>query len=200
MLDGLQALRLTALDFWEESSIALGTGLVGGALSLLLLPLPFVLAAHYGVADRISEERVVTWRVWLQRGRRHAPFFYKWALLVILISVIFSGNVLFYRRLDTWWATALSWIAAGLLFLWLLPQPLVPALYFRQADRRLRVALRNAAVLAFSDPLSTIVLWLALLALAIPLGYIAWPLLLLLQFLMALLSTRLVWLRLKRVT
>jgi hypothetical protein len=200
MLDGIRALRLTALDFWEESFIVLGTGLVGGLLSLLLLPVPFVLAAHYGSAERITEERIVTWRIWLQCGRKHAPFFYKWMLLVVLVSVILAGNIAFYQRLDASWAAPVSWFMVSLLGLWLLPQPLVPALYFRQADRRLRVALRNAAVLTLTDPLSIIVLWLALIVLAIPLGYIAWPLLLLLPVMMALLGTRLVRLRLKHLS
>ena len=200
MLDGIRALRLTALDFWEESLIVLGTGLVGGVLSLLLLPLPFVLAAHYGMADRISEQRIVTWRIWLQCGRKHAPFFYKWMLLVVLVSVILAGNIAFYQRLDASWTSVVSWFIVSLLGLWLLPQPLVPALYFQQIDRRLRVALRNAAVLTLTDPLSIILLWLTLLVLAIPLGYIGWPLLLLLQVLMALIGTRLVLLRLKRLT
>lgn len=199
-LDGIRAVRLMALDFWEDSFIALTTGLVGGMLSLLLLPLPFVLAAHYAAADRISEERIVTWRIWLQCGRKHAPFFYKWTLLVVLVALIFSGNIAFYQRLDASWAAILSWIAVTLLLLWLLPQPFVPALYFRQADRRLRVALRNAAVLTLSDPVSAIVLWATLLVLAIPLGYVAWPLLFLLQVFMAILSTRIVRLRLKHLT
>ena len=200
MLDGIRALRLTALDLWEDSFTVLGTGLLGGMLSLLLLPLPFVLAGHYGVADRISEQRIVTGRIWFQCGRKHAPFFYKWMLLVALVSVILLGNIAFYQRLDASWTTIVSWLMMSLLFLWLLPQPLVPALYFRQTDRRLRVALRNAAVMTLTDPLSIIVLWLALLVLAIPLGYIAWPLLLLLQVIMALLGTRIVWLRLKHLT
>jgi hypothetical protein len=197
-MDGLRALRLTALDFWEESFIILGTGLVGGLLSLLLLPIPFVLAAHYGIADRLSDERVISWRAWLEGGRAHALFFYKWFLLAVFVSVVFLGNVVFYSRFDASWAPVMRLVALSLLLLWLLPQPFVPALYYRQSDSRLLTALRNAAILAFTDPFSALVVWLAALALAIPLNYIAWPFLLLLQVFVPFLSTRTTRLRLKR--
>jgi hypothetical protein len=194
---GLHALRLAINDLWEESSLVLSSALLGGLLSLLLFPFPFVLAAHYGTADRIGDQLVVSWRTWLQAGRAHARFFYKWFLLVAFVSLVFLSNLYFYSRFEAWWATALRWLVAGLLLFWLLPQPLVPALYFQQSDRRLRVALRNALVICLTDPLAIVVLWAATLLLAIPLASVALPLLLLLQMFIALLSTRIIGLKVK---
>jgi hypothetical protein len=197
-MNGLQAARLALADFWEESALLIGLGLLGGLLSLLLLPLPFVLAAHYGTADRIASQLVVSGRTWLRCGREHARFFYGWALLVLVVSIVLLGNFLFYQRFDSWWATPMRWLMGSLLALWLLPQPLVPALYIQQVDRRLRTALRNAVVVCLQDPVAVIILWLALLLVTLPLAYVAIPLVLLLQPLVAAISTRLIYLELKR--
>jgi hypothetical protein len=192
-----EALTLAAGDLWEDSWLLVGTGLVGGLASLLLLPLPFVLAAHYGVAEKITGDRAVSVRVWLQCGREHARFFYKWMLMFVAVSVIFYGNLYFYWRYEAAWAQILGWVVIGLWLLWLLPQPFVLAVYFWQSDRRVRVALRNGVLLALSDPLSLFILWGSTLLLAIPLGYTSELLLFLLPPWMVLLSTRIVWLHLK---
>jgi hypothetical protein len=197
-MNALRALRLALLDIWEESTMVLGIGLLGALLSLLVLPLPFVLAGHYEAADRIAEERTVTWRSWLQSGWGHARFFAFWLLLVAVVAVVLAGNLLFYRRFDAWWAALMRGLTTSLLILWLLPQPLVPAFYFRQVDRRLRVALRNAAIVAIGDPFSIIILWLATFLLALPLAYVAVPLLPVVFVFVAFMSTRLVGLRVRQ--
>ncbi|MDQ4077994.1 MAG: hypothetical protein M3220_17320 [Chloroflexota bacterium] len=197
-MNAFRALRFAAIDLWEESLVLLMVGLLGGLAALLVLPLPFVLAAHYGVAERIPEHRVIGWRVWFRCGREHARFFYKWVLLLFVVSAVLLTSAYFYIQLGSEAATILGSITGGILLLWWLPQPFVPALYLKQEDRRLRIALRNATVLALRDPLSPILLWFSALLLAIPLGYVAWPLLLLLLVWLALVSTRAVWLHLKR--
>ena len=193
MGNALRALRLAARDFWEESLTLILLGLIGGILIVLVLPIPFVLAAHYGVAARIPEQRTIGWRDWVAVGRAHAPFFYRWFLLVLGITLLFLGSAYFYTELGATWALALSGLSGGLLLLWWLPQPFVPALYFQQEDRSLRTTLRNATVLAFSNPAAPLILWGSLIALFFPLSYIAVPLLLLLAIWMALYSTRVVW-------
>jgi hypothetical protein len=191
-MTGLRALRLAIGDMWEESTMVVSIGLLGLLLSLFILPFPFVLAAHYGTADRVREGRFVSWRVWFQAGREQARFFYQWVILVTLVALTFVANFYFYQRFDGSWATALRWLMIGLLLLWLIPQPLVPALYIRQHDRRLRIALRNAAVLLLRDPLTLLVLWGVTLLLALPLAYVALPLLAFLPVLVAFISTRIV--------
>lgn len=193
----LEALRLAASDLWDDSWVLVIVGLLGGLLSLLVLPLPFVLAAHYGMVERLTENRVISLRDWVESGRKHARFFYKWVALVAAVSLLFVSNLIFYGRYDTTWARGLSALMLGLWVVWLLPQPFVPALYFWQSDRRVRVALRNAAIVALSDPLSTLLLWGSALLLAVMLGYVRWPLLLLVPVWVALFSTRVIWLRLR---
>lgn len=195
---GLRALRLTVQDFWAEAAFITSSGLLGGLLSLLILPLPFVLAGHYGSAAQISEGSAGSWRTWFASGREHAGFFYKWVLLVAVITVGFVGNLVYYARFDAQWAAVLRGLMLSLMVLWLFPQPLVPALYLRQSDRRLRTAMRNAYVVCLTEPGTVIVLWAAILLLALPLLYFATPLLLLVQLFIPFVSTQIVALKLKR--
>jgi hypothetical protein len=195
-MDGLRALRLVAHDLWEESSLLLLVGLAGGVLSLLILPIPFVLAAHYATAARISEDRVATFRTWLEEGWANARFFYGWVLLFLLLGVPLLSGILFYSRLAAPWSIMLRWLCILFLTIWLLPQPLVAALYWQQEDRRLRTALRNAFVITASDPLSVLVLWIVSLVVGGVIAYYVWPLLLLLPLLAAVFSTNVLKLKL----
>jgi hypothetical protein len=194
-MDGLRAIRLAARDLWEESSLLVLAGLVGGVLSLLVLSLPFVLAAHYAAAARIAEDQVTTLRSWFEEGWASVGFHYQWFLLLILVSLLPLSGILFYGRFATAWALPLRWFCVLFLTIWLLPQPFVPALYWQQEDRRLRTALRNAFVLTATDPLSVMLFWVVVLAIGATLAYFIWPMLLLLPGVAAVFSTRILWLK-----
>lgn len=188
----MDALRRTLSDLWDESLLIIAVGVLGGLISLVVIPIPFVLAAHYGMALRISERRVVSVRDWFGLGREHLRFFVLWSVLAAVVTVVLAGNVLFYLRLEVEWAWMLAYAIVGLLLTWVLPQPFVPAFYLQQTDRRLRTALRNTIVLLVTEPLSILLLWLGTALLAIPLAYLAWPLLPALLPVMALVSTHVV--------
>lgn len=198
MAEAWRAFRLSLGDLWESSFLVVTAGLLGGFASMLLLPLPFVLAAHYGSALRLAEQRVVTWRTWLADARQETGFFVKWTLLLVVTIVISAVNVNFYGQLPFAGATLLRWLMALLLLLWLLPQPFVPAVFLQQEDRRLRTTLRNTAVLILRNPLHALLLWAGALLLAWFLAYIAWPLLGLLLPYLAIGGTRAVFIQLGR--
>ncbi|MDX1664762.1 MAG: hypothetical protein R3272_13300 [Candidatus Promineifilaceae bacterium] len=128
-MTGLRALRLTLRDLWQEAFVILSIGFIGGLLSLLIIPLPFVLAGTYGVALRIAGGRIAGWREWYEDARAHARFFYKWALLVALVVVVLLTNVNFYWNMAGSFGEVAGGVAMGLLIVWLLLQPYVPALY-----------------------------------------------------------------------
>jgi uncharacterized membrane protein YesL len=186
-----RAAWLALRDFWEEFLLVAVVGPVGTLLSLLVIPLPFVLAGHYATASRVAEGRAVSWRDWWVTAREHALFFYKWFALLLVVGLVLLANVVFYRGVATDWALFMQWIFTGFLFLWISFQPYVPACYFEQSDLRLRVSLRNAAIIAVADPLSLLAFWLlalplALISLAFP------PLLLLAPLFLIMVSTRIV--------
>lgn len=188
----LDPLRRTLSDLWEEALLLTLTGVIGGLLSIVLVTIPYVLAAHYQTAMRISQHRVVSLRDWFRFGRRQLRFFVQWSLLAAFVTLVLIANVIFYLSLQFEWAWVLAYVFIGLLLTWLLPQPFVPAFYLQQTDRRLRTALRNTAVLSVTEPISVILAWTLVALLAIPLAYFAWPLLPAVIPVMALISTHVV--------
>lgn len=192
-----RAIRLAFTDLWDESLLLVVVGLFGSFLSVLLLPLPYLIGAFYGIALRLSERRAVPWRMLWELAREHLRFFVQWVALSGAITIILLGNIWFYLSIGAEWSRLVSWFMAGLLLTWVLPQPFVPAFYMHQEDQRLRLALRNAAVFLVMDPFAVILLWLTLAGVAVPLAYAAWPLLGTLIPLMALISTRIVQLYIK---
>ncbi|MDQ7028771.1 MAG: hypothetical protein Q9O62_02830 [Ardenticatenia bacterium] len=195
-MNGVRAFGLALRDVWEEIGFLIMVSLAGGALSALVVPVPFVLAAHYGAARRIAEGRVVGWREWLQQGRKHARFFYAWAVLLATTTSIAVLDVRFYLQQPSPPLFLLAGLIFGALAAWLFVQPLVPALYLEQADRRLRLALRNATVLAAQDVLSVAVLWAVTVGLTVLLTIAFPPLMVLMPAFVALVSVRLVRLHL----
>ncbi|GEM_PF-6720032 len=191
-MNGVRAVGLALRDMWEELGTIGLVSLVGGALSLLVVPIPFVLAAHYGTARRIAQGRVVGWREWVRLGRAHARFFYTWGGLLAVTTAIAVLDLRFYIQQPS----PILFMAAGLIFgalaVWLFVQPLVPALYLEQAEPAVRLALRNAAALAAQDVLSVAVLWFVAGGLTALLAALFAPLMVLVPMFTALVAVRLV--------
>lgn len=161
-MNGLRAIWLALRDVWYELSIVTLASLAGGLLSLLVVPLPFVLAAHYGLARRIVRGRAAGWRDWVEAGRTHARFFYKWVGLLALTVAIFAVDLRFYLQRPNTFLFLLFSFFMGFFLVWVFVQLLVPPLYLEQQDPRLTLALRNAIVLAFQDPFSLLLVWMFL--------------------------------------
>ena len=192
-----RALRLAFADVYDELLVLMGAGFLGGALSLLLIPFPLVLGGHYGALKRAAEGRIVSLGDWLSLARDNAGFFYKWVAVAVGVATVLVLNVPFYWRMGTAWGQIAGGVAAGIFLLWMLPQPFAPALYLQQPDQGLQRAFRNAAVVAFLEPVATIVMWLASALLGAILWWMAPPLILPLPVFTAAFATRVVMLRLK---
>ncbi len=196
-MNALRALKLAFTDVYDELLVLMGAGILGGALSLLLIPLPLVLSGHYGALRRAAEGRIVSLGDWLSAARENAGFFYKWVLVAVGVGTVLGLNAPFYWRMGTAWGQIAGGVAVGIFFMWLLPQPYAPALHLQQPEQGLRQSLRNAAVVALLDPISTIVMWLATALLGGILWWMAPPLILPLPVFTAAFATRVVMLRLK---
>lgn len=156
----------------------------GGALGwidylvtvLLLIPLvafPPALAGLWNAANVAAKGRVASWADYVEGLRRY--FWKAWglALLNVLVALIVSTNVRFYTpgvtpfeispTLSTWIGGAFVALAC----LWLIFQMYPMAMLLEQEDQRLRVALRNSAVLFIANLGFTIVLALVLLLVAV---------------------------------
>ena len=182
-MTGLRALRLTLSDLWDEGFVLLSLGFIGGLLSLLIIPLPFVLAGYYGVALRIAGGRVAGWREWFRDARTHARFLYKWALLVAVVAAVLATNVDFYWKMSAAPAQVAGGVALALLVVWLLGQPFVPALHIlhyrlqpQETPPGVRQSLRLAARMALRNPVATLLPWPLTFLLLLAVGALGlWP-------------------------
>lgn len=196
---GVRAFWLALRAVWEEFYAVVMAALVGFLCLLTLILAPVALVGNYVLARRIADQRAVGWRDWWEGARAEWRVGYKWTLLNLGVIFLLLFNFNFYgARIGGTLGSLLAGVWLMVLFLWLATQFYVLPLYLMQQQRRLRLALRNAALLAVTDPLTTLALMALTLLLVAALYIIAWPLLLLLPPFLALAGTHATRLRLIR--
>ncbi len=160
-------------DFWDELFLLALMNVVTVLLAIPVVTLPPALAGLWNVANRVAQGKATGWSDYFEGFRRY--FWKAWglALLNILVVIIVITNLWFYTPANApfeihptlgLWMRAL-WIAVALLWLALQMYPL--ALLLEQEDQRLRVALRNTAVIFIANPGFTLVLAALLLIVAV---------------------------------
>jgi uncharacterized membrane protein YesL len=160
-------------DLWDELSLLILMNAVSALLVIPVVTFPPALAGLWHTANRLTNEKSIHWRDYFEGFRRY--FWKAWglALLNILVAAVVFTNISFYTPGNTPFEinpTLSIWIRGlflGIVFLWLIIQMYLMALLLEQQDQRLRVALRNAAVLAVANPGFTLVLALLLLIVAV---------------------------------
>ncbi|MBL7064920.1 MAG: DUF624 domain-containing protein [Anaerolineae bacterium] len=160
-------------DFWDALFLLALMNVVTALLAILVVTFPPALAGLWSTANRVVQGKAVGWSDYLEGFRRY--FWKAWglALLNVLVVIIVITNVRFYTSGNapfeisstlSLWIRAF-WAAAA--FLWLILQMYPLALLLEQEDQRLRVVLRNAAVLFVANPGFSLVLALLLLVVAV---------------------------------
>jgi len=173
MKDVLRIFWEALKDFWDELFLLVLMNVVTMLLTIPVVTLPPALAGLWNAANRVAQGKAVDWSDYFG-GFRH--YFWKaWglALLNLLVAIIVVTNLWFYTpgnapfeinaTLSVWLRA--FWIAIALL--WSVSQMYTLALLCEQKDLRLRVTLRNTAVLFFANPGFTLVLALLLLIVGI---------------------------------
>jgi uncharacterized membrane protein YesL len=159
-------------DSWDELFPLMLMNIVTVLLVIPVVTFPPALAGLWHAANLVAKGRAIHWSDYFGGFRRY--FWKAWglALLNILAAIIVFTNIRFYTpgnapfEIDP---TLSFWIRAlffGTSLVWLIIQMYPLALLLEQEDRRLRVALRNAAVLLVTNPGFTILLSLLLLVMA----------------------------------
>jgi len=159
-------------DFWDELFLLMLMNIVTVLLMIPVVTFPPALAGLWNAANLVAKGKAIGWSDYFEAFRRY--FWKAWglALLNILVGIIVLTNVLFYAPANVPFEispTVSFWIQAlflGVTFVWLIIQLYPMALLLEQEDQRLRVALRNAAVLFVVNLGFTIVLGLLLLVVA----------------------------------
>ncbi len=160
-------------DFWDELLLLVLMNIVTTLLAIPVVTFPPALAGLWNTANRVAEGKAIGWNDYFEGFRRY--FWKAWglALLNILVAAIVLSNIRFYASDIAPFEigpTLSLWIRAffaAAAFLWLVIQMYPVALLLEQEDQRLRVALRNAAVLFVANPGFTLVLALLLLMVAV---------------------------------
>jgi uncharacterized membrane protein YesL len=159
-------------DFWDELFLLVLMNIVTVLLLIPVVTFPPALAGLWSAANLVAKGRAIGWRDYFKAFRRY--FLKAWGLALLngLVGIILVANILFYAPANVPFEispTLSFWIQAlflGVAFVWLIVQLYPMALLLEQEDQRLRVALRNAAVLFAANLGFTIVLALLLLVVA----------------------------------
>jgi hypothetical protein len=160
-------------DWWYDFALLMVMNIVTVLLFFPIITLPPALAGLWNVGNLSAQGRAISWADYFEGFRRYFLKAWGLALLNILVIVIVSTNVRFYTpgiapfeigdTLSMW--VRGFFLAMG--FLWLIVQLYPMAVLLEQEDQRLRVALRNSAVLFITNPGFSVVLALLLLLLTV---------------------------------
>ena len=169
-------------DWWYDLFLLMLMNIVTILLFFPIITFPPALAGLWNAGNMVAHGKAVSWADYFQGFRRYFLRAWGLALLNILAIVIVFTNVRFYTPEIAPFEisnTLSSWVQGLFLamgFLWLVVQLYSMAALLEQEDQRLRVALRNSAVLFIANPGFTIVLMLllALVAIASTLLVIPW--------------------------
>lgn len=159
-------------DFWDGLFHLMLMNVVTVLLAIPVVTFPPALAGLWCVGNQVAQGRIVDWSDYFGAFRRY--FWKAWglALLNALAAAVTFANLRFYTPgiapfdIGPTLSFGLRAFWVNLALLWLLLQIYSFALLLEQEDQRLRVALRNAAVLFATNPGFTIVLAVLLLILA----------------------------------
>ena len=153
-----------AKDAWEEMFLLALMNIVTALLLLPVVTFPPALAGLWSVANLVVQGKGIAWSDYFGGFRRYFKKALGLALINILVLATLLINIYFYVPGNAPFKISENlsflirafWVSAT--FLWLALQMYPLALLIEQEDQRLRVALRNAAVLLFAHPGFSLVL------------------------------------------
>jgi uncharacterized membrane protein YesL len=148
-----------------------GSTVLGIIVALLaVLPLAPANAGLYTIAQRVSEGRVIAWRLFFEGFREYLRLSWQvyglWAIGLFLII----GNFSFYGGIASGLGTFVRILLLYLLVVWFGLLIYIGPLMVLQTDKRLRVIARNAFVMVFGRPIFTLVTLLLMALLGVVLG------------------------------
>ncbi len=160
MIEALRVVAKTFRDLWDEMFNLVLMNLVTLVLIVLIVPGPPAWLALHAVAHRIANDYAIRWEHYFSAFRQHFAKAWLYALA--------SGTAIALIVLNFWWYGAAfggqfwvqwvrgAWLAAALF--WVVINFYIVPLYIEQTEKRWRIALRNALVVAGANPLFTLTL------------------------------------------
>jgi hypothetical protein len=165
-----EALRKAGADVWEELLLLIVFNLIWWVGTLLIIPWPFVTFGLFFVGYDISQGKAIKLTSFFAHARRMWKVAYIWGGVNVFVLAVIASNIYFYAGFAAGWVTTLQVFMIALLTFWLILQLIALPLYPRLEEPSLKLALRNALVIAGHQPLLIFVL-VAVLGI---LGFIAY--------------------------
>lgn len=159
-------------DFWEELFMLALMNLVTALLLVPIVTFPPALAGLWNVANLAAQGKSIAWSDYWEAFKGLFGKSWKWAGLNILVIGTLLVNLRFYSpeyspfNISDNLSFIIRAVFVSLTVLWLALQMYVLAMLMEQTDQRVRLALRNSAVLLFANPGFSVVLFILLLALS----------------------------------
>jgi hypothetical protein len=147
-------------DWWESMVGLVTTNLLWLGLSVTIVLLGPATAGIQAVGHSIAQGQGQHLEDFTGAARRYLWLSQRWVLLNILVAALLYLNVSFYSSVTSPLAALIQALLISFALLWLAMQFYVWPFVLTQEDKRLRVALRNAAFLALASPVFTLSLLL----------------------------------------
>jgi len=176
LLRALRVFRSSLGALYYELFLLVGVNLAWLGLSLLVVTAPPATAGVYYLANQLAKGETVSFSLFVQGMRRYFRRSWLLAIIVVVISVLLVGNLLFYANFANQWVRLLSVFWGYVLIFWLAMLIYLFPLFIEQEAKSLLLILRNAALLVLDNLAFTLTLGVLLLlflllnvALAVPL-------------------------------
>ncbi len=140
------------LDAYDSFSQLMVVNLLWFFLTLPVVTAPPAAAGLYYYTHELASNHPVDWHTFFDGFRKYFWRAWLWALANLIAIIVFVVNAWFYYQVKTTWAPWIAGISIGLLVIWLLLQFYTFPLLLEQTDQRVRVAIRNSAVLYLKRP------------------------------------------------
>jgi uncharacterized membrane protein YesL len=129
-------------------------------------------AGLYTVAQRVTEGRVVSWRLFFEGFREYLMLSWRvygvWTLGLVLIL----SNMSFYARMGSNLGSFLLILFVYFLLVWVGLLIYIGPLMLLQSDKRIRVIARNAVFMVFGRPVFTLITLVLMALLGVVLGVV----------------------------
>ena len=151
--------------------ISAGSTVLGILVALLaVLPMAPANAGLYIVAQRVTEGRVIAWRLFFEGFREYLRLSWQVYGLWMIGLILIVGNLTFYSGIGSGLISFVRILLLYLLIVWFGLLIYIGPLMVLQTDKRLRVIARNAFLMVFGRPIFTLVTLILMALLGVALG------------------------------